>query len=633
MTGGRTAPQYPSMIRLTNLLPVTAVGILLILTAVIAAVSAAECRGEASRYGGAYLSAAGDTLALPGEVFVVTAEELARFDINTIEDIIEHLPGVGVLQNGPPGSRTLYTVNGRTVRGMTLLVNGVPYNDPYNEDPLARFLTLSRVRRVEVIYSSSPSLTGRAASGGVINIIVEEGGRKPPISAGDFIWGGKGRKCRKAWFSSPDAFINGTITYDEYMQDYLQSVVDEPSALVGQYNSRSVMLELTLRGKAGDRVLVRLRTFEDSYNGTRNRPEYRDPLQPPENVRYSGLDSEIRYVRGGAEVSLRQRLVEMRRKAGWTSGLVFGGSVTWHGFAGSTAVKGFVSAERAAFENRLWGETFSPDVDRAEGGLTLGGDAGALRWRGGISAGSMTGSGFFAGGEAALSRGNERGLYQTLMAARRVRTPTAEELYQPGLGRLPDGTELRTAGNPDLGHETSDEISLGLGYGTAVTTDIFVRFERNRISLEGSDPAVYMSDGRDDVIGLRAALRGGGSTGVASFDYGWKLTGYWFADRAEITPGVPEYHVRGGIWLSRPSFKRTELFIIGLNASETGSRLFPGAELGRCTLLDFSLSITVLGAVVKFETKNILDEKYETVPGMYMPGRHYRFGINWRLFD
>jgi len=588
---------------------------------------------EKSRYGGAFSSAAGDTLALPGEVFVITAEELARFDINTIEDIIAHLPGVSLMQNGPPGSRTLFSVDGRTVSGMTLLVNGVPWSDPYNEDPLARFLTLSRVRRVEVIYSSSPSLTGRASSGGVINIVIEEGGRKPPFAAGDFTWGGNGRKSRKAWFSSPDAFINGTIAYDEYMQDYFEPVADDQNALVGLYNSRSVLLDLTMRGKASDRVLLRLRRFEDSFEGTRNWPEYRDPFRPPESVRYSGFDSEIRYVRGGAEVSLRQRFVEMIRRAGRTSGLVLGGAASWQGLAGSTAVKGFVSAEREEFENNLWDTSFSPDIDRAEGGLTLGGTAGPLRWRGGFSAGTMTGSGFFAGGEAALSRGNEKGLYQTLMMARRVRTPTAEELFQPDLERLPDGDMLRTMGDPGLGHETSDEISLGLGYGTTVTTDIFARLERNMIKLEGSDPAVYKSDGSDDVIGLRASLKGGGGTGLASFDYRWQISGYWFADRAEITSGVPEYHVLGGLWLTRPSFKKTEKFTVGVQASETGSRLFPGVELGEYTLIDLSASLTVLGAVVKFEMKNVLDEKYETVPGMYMPGRHYRFGINWRLFD
>ncbi len=605
----------------------------MLLSALALLVPAGGSGSEASRYGGAYLSAAGDTLTLPGEIFVITAEELARFDINTIEDIIEHLPGVSILQNGPPGSETRYSVDGRTIKGLTLLVNGVPYNDPYNEDPLARFLTLSRVRWVEVIYSSSPSLTGRAESGSVINIVIEEGGREPPMAAGDFTWGANGRKSRKAWFSSPDAFINGTIAYDEYMQDFFESVVDDPTALVGEYNSRSVLLDLTLRGKAGDRVLVRLRTFEDTYNGTRNWPYIRDSLIPPESVRNSGLDSEIRYVRSGLEVSLRQRMVEMDRRTGMTSGLVFGGAVTWHGFAGSTAIKSFVSAERAAFENRLFRIPFSPDVDRFEGGISAGGDAGAFRWRGGISAGTMTGSGFYASGEAALSRGNKRGLYQTLIIARRVRTPTTEELYQPELPYLPNADPLSTAGNPNLTHETSDEISLALGYGTAVTTDLFARFERSRIILEGSDPSVYMSEGSDDVFGLRASLRGGGSTGLASFDYHWRLTGYWFADRAEITPGIPEYHVHGGLWLSRPSFKKTELFTIGVFASDTGSRFFHGTELGRYALLDLSASITVMGAVVKFEMKNILDEKYETVPGMYMPGSHYRFGINWRLFD
>jgi outer membrane cobalamin receptor len=72
---------------------------------------------------------------------------------------------------------------------------------------------------------------------------------------------------------------------------------------------------------------------------------------------------------------------------------------------------------------------------------------------------------------------------------------------------------------------------------------------------------------------------------------------------------------------------------IGVYASDTGSRRFAGVELGRYSLVDLSLSITVIGAVVKFEMRNVLDEHYETVPGMYMPGINYRFGINWHLFD
>jgi hypothetical protein len=390
---------------------------------------------------------------------------------------------------------------------------------------------------------------------------------------------------------------------------------------------------MTLREEMEYRVLVRLRTFEDAYTGTRNWPELRDPARPPEEVRYSGMESQIRYLRGGVEVSLRQRLVEMRRRAGWTSGLVFGGAVTWVGSAGPTRLKCFLTAERSAMENRLWGELFSPDVDRLETGIAVGGHAGALRWRAGVSGGSMTETGLYAAGEAALSRGNEAGLYQTLIIARRVRTPTVEELYQPDLDRLPDGTYLRTSGSTDLGCETSDEISLGLGYGRTITGDLFARLERNRITLEGSNPAVYTSEGRDEVAGLRASLGMEGSTGLLGFYYGWRATGRWFAERAEITPGVPRYDMRIGLWLSRPSFRKTELFTMRADFSETGSRLFHGEELGRYSLLDFSISITVIGTVVRFEMKNVLDERYETVPGLYMSGRHYRFGINWRLFD
>jgi hypothetical protein len=296
-------------------------------------------------------------------------------------------------------------------------------------------------------------------------------------------------------------------------------------------------------------------------------------------------------------------------------------------------MKIFMSAGRTSMENHLRGVPFSPDVDRAEAGMTLGGLAGRFRWRMGFSGGYMTGAGLYAGGEAAVSMGDRAGMYQTLMIARRIRTPTPEELYQPDLDMLPDGTGMRTSGTADLEPETSDEISLGLGFGGSANMDLFARFERDRIVLEGADPARYASAGSDDVIGIRGSLGGSGSLGLAGFGYGWNLSGYWFGDRAEITPGVPRYEAKAGIWLRRPSFKKTELFILRMDGSETGERFFHGEELGGYALLDLSVSLSIIGAVAKFEVLNVLDQKYETFPGMYMPGRHYRFGLNWLLFD
>jgi len=36
---------------------------------------------------------------------------------------------------------------------------------------------------------------------------------------------------------------------------------------------------------------------------------------------------------------------------------------------------------------------------------------------------------------------------------------------------------------------------------------------------------------------------------------------------------------------------------------------------------------------VSFEYRNILNERYETVPGYTMPPRHYIVGVFWELFD
>ena len=112
MTGGRTAPQYPLMAQM-NLRVRAASSAASFISALILAALSCPAPAQGSVYGGAYSSAADDTLAMPGEVFVITAEELAHFDINTLEDLIEHLPGVSVLQDGPPESRDFAAFSGK----------------------------------------------------------------------------------------------------------------------------------------------------------------------------------------------------------------------------------------------------------------------------------------------------------------------------------------------------------------------------------------------------------------------------------------------------------------------------------------------------------------------------------------
>ncbi|MCK4236246.1 MAG: Plug domain-containing protein, partial [Candidatus Krumholzibacteria bacterium] len=76
-------------------------------------------------------SIAGDSLLFPTEVFVITREDLIDYNIHTLDDILELLPGVVSWRAGPPGSRSGFSIDGRSSYGVTLLVNGEPLYDPY----------------------------------------------------------------------------------------------------------------------------------------------------------------------------------------------------------------------------------------------------------------------------------------------------------------------------------------------------------------------------------------------------------------------------------------------------------------------------------------------------------------------
>jgi len=587
-----------------------------------------------SDFSGPFVSSLEDSLVLRGEVYILTAEELAGYCVNDLEDLLAHLPGVTWWREGPPGSRTAFSVDGRPWRGPTLLVNGIPWTDPYTGDPLAGFLNLSRVRRVEVVYSSSPSLTGRVSTGSVINIVLEEGGREPPVTAGDFTWGASARKSRKIWFSSPDGPVSGTLAYDEYMHEAFESLAGEPASLIGDYHSRSALVDLAVRPGEAGRLFLRMRRFEDSYTGTPEYPIRRATANFPEEVRKSGFDAETRYLHGGLEVSLRQRFVETDIRAGLSSSHLYGVAASRAGKAGPVRLRLFASAERVTFESVVSGERASGELDRFEGGVTSGGRLGRSGlWRAGLFGGATGETGGYLAGEAGFSRGSAEGFHQSMTVARRVRAPSCSELYMPLPGSEPRLGGTAPEGDTALDIEVFDEVVLGAGLGRDIEASLFARRERDRIGPALDGEPRYVRAGGDDVIGMRGRAAGRGGPVVLGFGYRWEMEGTWFADRAGLTGGIPDYSIGAGLSLSRLSFKKTELLVLRLDAVEAGKVRWNGAVLDRRLVLDLSASITVMGAVVKFQWKNLTGEEYQTVPGLLMPGRHYRFGINWRLFD
>ncbi|MBN2185443.1 MAG: TonB-dependent receptor [Candidatus Krumholzibacteriota bacterium] len=572
-----------------------------------------------------------DSLAFSGEVFVVTSEELVDYNINTVEDILEMLPGVTFWRKGPEGSSVSFSIDGEISRGMTLLVNGLPFSDPYNDDPLLRFIPLSRLLRVEVIYNGFVPRSGLSVPGGVINIVLEEGGREGPLATLDFTNGRHSRRSRRVWFATPESAVNLTFSYDQYLQDPSKSLAEYENSFIGSYNSRAILTELSVKSEDDKRLFFHFHRFDDSYRGTLLRPIDPGTLDSGENISYSGADYRLRFSVDDLSVMLRQRVVEMKRDCGWTSGEELGASAAWNSNIRGVELKTFLDARKVTFENRLWDEYFNPECSVLSCAAAGSGKVLSLKVRGSLTALYHDRTGSWIGGGAGICREGKNGIYQSINISRSLRMPAADELFQPELENSIEGFSVSSEGNTELDPEQVDELSAGLGFFNSLSIDLFAKRETRRIILDDGPLPVYRSTGRSDVTGARSRFNR--RERLFGIDFMISAGAEYFGERSDFTFGIPEYRFTGNLTMKRRFFKRTETLTLTLGGSVVGPRNWDGRELERYNLMNASFSMTVMSAAVRFEMRNLFDTKYETVPGYLMPERHIRFGLTWDIFD
>ncbi|MFA6924261.1 MAG: TonB-dependent receptor [Bacteroidales bacterium] len=122
---------------------------------------------------------------IPASISVVTGEQLNSFQKTIAADeALRLVPGIKV-DNGTGGSRIHLYMRGQGVlsesgfRGIQVLIDGIPANDPGGFCPDLYDVDWKTVKRVEVMKGLSASLYGGSANGGVVNIITNDGGEKP----------------------------------------------------------------------------------------------------------------------------------------------------------------------------------------------------------------------------------------------------------------------------------------------------------------------------------------------------------------------------------------------------------------------------------------------------------------------
>ncbi len=104
-----------------------------------------------------------------------------------IDEALRLVPGVRI-DNQANGSRVHLSIRGQGIlsehgiRGIQIMVDGIPLNDPTGFAPDLYNIDWETVKSIEVLRGPNASLYGGGASGGIINITTDDGAGEKPLS-------------------------------------------------------------------------------------------------------------------------------------------------------------------------------------------------------------------------------------------------------------------------------------------------------------------------------------------------------------------------------------------------------------------------------------------------------------------
>lgn len=129
--------------------------------------------------------------SLPFALSSIEQKDIAAAPAASLENLLEHLPGVDVRQRGPDGVQADISLNGGSFDQVLILLNGVNITDPqtghFNLDiPI----DISQVGRIEVVRGSAAGILGSNAFSGAINLITTRPAAKKGLTG--MIEGGAG---------------------------------------------------------------------------------------------------------------------------------------------------------------------------------------------------------------------------------------------------------------------------------------------------------------------------------------------------------------------------------------------------------------------------------------------------------
>jgi outer membrane receptor protein involved in Fe transport len=188
---------------------------------------------------------------VPGQVYVITAEEIQQRNARTVQDALRQVPSSMVMYdsvgNSFQSTVDLRGFNAQPSSGISVFVDGVRINDPDSNAVNLDLVPIQDVERIEVLPGAT-AVYGANALGGVINIITKRGGRSPQTTA-EAAWGSYNRYRLRANTSGPagplDYYVSTTWDRESGFRDNSDGRLNSLTGRVGYRPSDATDLSLS----------------------------------------------------------------------------------------------------------------------------------------------------------------------------------------------------------------------------------------------------------------------------------------------------------------------------------------------------------------------------------------------------
>ncbi len=203
-------------------------------------------------------------------ISVLTATEIASINANSLDEILQQIPGIEVQSRGGFGVQGDILMRGSTFTQVLVLINGVKMNDPltghFNGNiPVAK----NEIEKIEILRGSGSAMYGADAVGGVINIITKSFSNKKnsPSISGEIGYGqNKLIDGNIGVTHSSDKFVfDANVSISESDGEEIPALTIDTSTTLEAYNTffDNKTVSASVAYKATERTTIKARTSYD----------------------------------------------------------------------------------------------------------------------------------------------------------------------------------------------------------------------------------------------------------------------------------------------------------------------------------------------------------------------------------